>query len=231
MGRTVLLKNLNAQMAAEPIAVEKFSTLAKQLQQVNHPGVPRVLEVIELEGKTYMALEMVYGQTLAQYIAQSGPLPQAEAIAWVMELCDTLDAMHQQGLVHANITPNHVIRRSLQRSGQMLVLTDFGLVRDWYWQHSGGFNPTSYLAPEQATSDATPAADRYAIGTLLAFLLTGKSPKYFYTQQGQTYRFDPQSIPGIQPRMADLMYKLTQPTPSDRPTSMQEVSAALRKIL
>jgi serine/threonine protein kinase len=189
------------------------------------------LEVMEQGGKTYLAMEMVYGQNLSQYVAQSGPLPTREAVAWVLELCDTLDAMHRQGLVHGHLTPNHVLKRSVLRSGQSLVITDFGAVRLWNWQQAGGFNATSYLAPEQKTAAATPAADMYAIGTTLAFLLTGKSPKYFYKQQGDRCRFDPQAIPGIQAQLADLLYKLTQPNPADRPSDLQAVIKALNKIV
>jgi pSer/pThr/pTyr-binding forkhead associated (FHA) protein/predicted Ser/Thr protein kinase len=231
LGRTVVLKNLNAQVAAQPDAAARFAHLAAQLQKLNHPGVPRVLEVMEQGGKTYLAMEMVYGQNLSQYVAQSGPLPAREAVAWVLELCDTLDAMHRQGLVHGHLTPNHVLKRSVLRSGQSLVITDFGAVRLWHWQQAGGFNATSYLAPEQKTEAATPAADMYAIGTTLAFLLTGKSPKYFYKQQGDRCRFDPQAIPGIQAQLADLLYKLTQPNPADRPSDLQAVIKALNKIV
>ncbi|WP_264326370.1 protein kinase domain-containing protein [Romeriopsis navalis] len=231
LGRTMVLKNLNAQMASEIVAAERFRQLAEQLQQLNHPGIPRVLEVIEQDGKTYMAMEMVYGQTLSQYVAQSGPLPQREAVAWMLELCETLAVMHPQGLVHGHITPNHVIKRSILRSGQSLVLTDFGTVRVWNWQQSGGFNPTSYLAPEQQQGKVSAAADLYAIGITLAFLLTGKSPKYFYKQQPEGVRFDPQSIPGIQSELADLIYKLTQPQIDDRLSNVADVMAALRKIV
>ncbi len=230
LGRTVVLKNLNAQMAAEPAAAQRFQQMAAKLKQMNHPGVPRVLEVMEREGKTYLAMEMVYGQSLSQYVAQSGPLPQREAVAWMIELCETLAALHQQGLVHGNLTPNHVLRRSVMRSGQTLVLTDFGAVRLWQWHHAGGFNPTSYLAPEQESGEATPAADWYAVGTTLTFLLTGKSPKYFYKQQTDGVRFDPQAIPGIQTQLADLLYRLTQPNPTARPSG-KHVMQALGKIV
>ncbi len=230
LGRTVVLKNLNAQVAAEPAAAQRFQQMAAKLKQMNHPGVPRVLEVMEREGKTYLAMEMVYGQSLSQYVAQSGPLPQREAVAWMIELCETLAALHQQGLAHGNLTPNHVLRRSVMRSGQTLVLTDFGAVRLWQWHHAGGFNSTSYLAPEQQSGEATPAADWYAVGTTLTFLLTGKSPKYFYKQQTDGVRFDPQAIPGIQTQLADLLYRLTQPNPTARPSG-KHVMQALGKIV
>jgi serine/threonine-protein kinase len=231
LGRTMVLKNLNAQLAALPEAAQKFRQLGTQLQQVNHPGVPRILEVMEQEGKCYLAMDMVYGQTVAQYIAQSGPLPQREAIAWILEIAETLAALHAQGMSHGHLTPNHVIKRAVVRSGQTLVLTDFGSVRLWHWQQQGNLNPTSYLAPELAQSEATPSADIYALGTCLAFLLTGKAPKYFYKQQADGVRFDPQAIPGIQPQLADLIYRLTQPQPSDRPSNLAEVITALNRTV
>jgi pSer/pThr/pTyr-binding forkhead associated (FHA) protein/tRNA A-37 threonylcarbamoyl transferase component Bud32 len=231
LGRTLVLKNLNAQLAAQPEAAQKFRQLGTKLQQINHPGVPRVLEMMEQDGKSYLAMDMVYGQTVAQYIAQSGPLPQREAIAWILEIAETLVALHAQGLSHGHLTPNHVIKRSMVRSGQSLVLTDFGSVRLWHWQQQGNLNQTSYLAPELSQGEGSPAADIYALGTCLAFLLTGKAPKYFYKQQADGVRFDPQAIPGIQPQLADLIYRLTQQQPNDRPNRMTDVITALNRIV
>ncbi len=231
-GRTVALKQLNEQMADSPAAMKQFQQLATQLQQLDYAGVPRVLEVMERNGKTYLVSEMVYGQTLSQYVTEAGPLPQREAIAWIRELCETLKVMHQQAIVHGNITPNHVIKRSGPSGDNALCLTDFGSVRLWHWRHSGEFDFTSYLAPEQATEPVLrPAADLYAIGMILAFLLTGTDPKQLYQQQASGARFDPQAIPGIQPQLSDLLYDLTQPKPSERPTSASDVLSMLSQIV
>lgn len=230
-GRTVALKQLNDQMADLPAAMKQFQQLATQLQSLNHAGVPRVLEVMERDGKTYLVSEMVYGQTLSQYVTESGPLPQSAAIAWIRELCETLKVMHQQAIVHGNITPHHVIKRSGPRPDNLLCLTDFGAVRLWHWRQSGKFDFTSYLAPEQATEAVLrPAADLYAIGVTLAFLLTGTEPQHFYQQQESGARFDPKLIPGIQPQLSDLLYDLTQPHSSKRPTSASDVLLALDQL-
>jgi Protein kinase domain/FHA domain len=231
LGRTAVLKNLNGQLAAQPEASQIFRQLAQQLKLVNHPGIPRVLEVVEQEGKTYLIMEMVYGQSLSHYVAEHGPLPEREAIAWTLELCETLDFMHGQGLIHGNIRPSHVVRRSVMRSGQSIVLMDFGAVRDWRWRQDSDFNPKGYAAPEQKDQPMTPSADLYAVGLTLAFLLTGKDPKHFYVHGEAGLRFTPKLLPGLTPKMVALLHQLSSPAMRDRPRSALELAAALKQIV
>ncbi len=231
LGRTAVLKNLNAQLAAQPQAMTVFRELCEQLKQINHPGIPRVMEVIEQDGKTYLVMEMVYGQMLTHYIAQHGVLPQREAIAWILELCETLEFMHRQGLVHTHITPAHVIKRSVMRSGQSIVLTDFGTVRSWYWAQEGSFNPTGFAAPEQKEGHNDARVDFYGLGTTLAFLLMGKDPKHFYAHADEGFRFYPRLISGLSPNMVALIHKLTSPNPNDRYATIAEVMTALKQIV
>jgi pSer/pThr/pTyr-binding forkhead associated (FHA) protein len=231
LGRTVVIKNLNAQTGADSEAVQVFRELSQKLKQVNHPGIPRVLELLELDGKSYAVMEMVYGQTLSQYVATHGVLPQREAIAWMLELCETLSFMQGEGLVHGHITPDHVMRRSVIRSGQSIVLMDFGAVRLHHWQNDGGFDATSYLAPEQQQGETTLKSDFYGLGTTLAFLLTGQPPKQFYTQQTSGLRFDPTRLPGISGVMVQLLQQLTHPNPEERPTSIEALMKSLQQIV
>jgi pSer/pThr/pTyr-binding forkhead associated (FHA) protein len=231
LGRTVALKNLNAQVAAQPESAQVFAKLAQQLKRINHPGVPRVLEALEIKGKTYLAMEMVYGQTFSRYVAQNGVLPQREAIAWILELSETLAFIHGQGLVHGHITPKHVIRRSVVRSGQSIVLTDFGAVRLANWQQSGGFNPKGYLAPEQQDGSCTPQVDFYGLAITLAFLLTGQDPTRFYGEQDGFTRFEASRLPGVSQSMIDCLDHLTQPNPADRPASIESVMLILKQIV
>jgi serine/threonine protein kinase len=176
-------------------------------------------------------MEMVYGQTLAKHVATHGVLPQREAIAWMLELCETLAFMETQGLVHGHITPHHIMRRSVIRSGQSLVLLDFGAVRLHQWQKAGGFDPTSYLAPEQQQGETTLKSDFYGLGTTLAFLLTGKPPKQFYTQQTGGLRFDPTKLPGVSGVMVQLLQQLTHPNPEERPAAIAVLIKSLQQIV
>jgi pSer/pThr/pTyr-binding forkhead associated (FHA) protein len=231
LGRTAVMKNLNAQIASQPQAAAIFRQLCEQLKQVNHPGIPRVLETIEQDGKTYLVMEMAYGQPLSQYVAQHGVLPEREAIAWILELGETLEFMHRQGLFHGHITPANVVKRSVMRSGQSIVLTDFGPVRVWQWQCEGGFNATSFAAPELKDGILNDQSDLYGLGTTLAFLLTGKDPRHFYMQAEEGFRFYPRTLPAISSKMVEVLHKLTSPTPSDRYASIKDVTAALKQIV
>jgi serine/threonine-protein kinase len=248
-GQTVVLKCLNAQLAKEPAAIAQFQQLAvqlqlatepativqvqqlaAQLQQLDHRGFSRVLDVIEVDGITYLVMEMIYGQTLSQYVAQSGPMPPRAALAVIRALCETLKFLHRRRIVHGHITPDHVMQRSLSPSEQSILLTDFGAMRLWHWQRSGGFNPMSYLAPEQSTGATTPAVDLYALGTTLVFLLTGQPPQHFYQPLADGMRFAPPVIPGVAPQVFNFISHLTRPNPAERPNSVGDVLAVLQQI-
>jgi serine/threonine-protein kinase len=91
-------------------------------------------------------------------------------------------------------------------------------------------SPSVYSAPEQQQGQVTIAADLFALGPTLLYLLTGKDPAEFSTQQEQGSHFNLQSVPGLTPDVAAIIDKLTQPQPGDRYTSAREVAEILTQI-
>jgi pSer/pThr/pTyr-binding forkhead associated (FHA) protein len=230
-GHVVAIKTLNPQWAKDKLAIQQFTQLAHSLAPLNHPSLPRVLEVLTLEERVYLVTEMVYGQSLSQYVNNYGPVPRSEVIAWGIEICEVLAHLHERGLVHANLTPAHLIRRSVLRSGHGIVLTDFGLIRMLNWQTATGFDTASYAAPEQRNGVATAQTDQYGLGTTLTFLLTGQEPGDFYGQGGDGYRFYPKVGGEMDSKMGALLQRLTHPDPQARFGDLQEVMTALRQVI
>jgi pSer/pThr/pTyr-binding forkhead associated (FHA) protein len=230
-GHVVAIKTLNPQWANDKLATQQFTQLAHALQPLNHPSLPRVLDVLTLEDRVYLVTEMVYGQPLSHYVNNYGPVPRSEVIAWGIEICEVLDHLHEQGLVHANLTPSHLIRRSVLRSGHGIVLTDFGLIRMLNWQTATGFDMASYAAPEQRDGIATTQTDQYGLGTTLTFLLTGQAPGDFYGQGADGYRFYPKVGGEMDSKMGALLQQLTHPDPEARFENIQAVMTALRQVI
>ncbi|MEB3291889.1 MAG: protein kinase [Synechococcales bacterium] len=232
-GRTVILKTLSPEWLHHSEAINQFTQQAKALSPINHPGIPRVVEFLTIAEQPYLVLEMVYGQSLAEFIQQYGPVSQREAVIWGLEICDILQILHRQSppLIHGDIQPKHLIRRSILRSGQAITLVDFGAVRQVGWLAGNSLSDGGYAAPEVKIGDVTPASDFYALGTTLAYLLSGQSPLEFYNMGEQGYRFYPEAMATVGLPMVQVLRKLTEPNPSHRYADVAAIAADLRRII
>jgi pSer/pThr/pTyr-binding forkhead associated (FHA) protein len=232
-GQTLLLQTLSPEWLHHGEAVSQFIQQAKALSQLNHPGVPRVLEFLTIAEQPYLALEMIHGQSLLEFIQQYGPISQREAVIWGLEICDILQVLHgqPQPLIHGDIQPKHLLRRAVLRSGQSIALVDFGAVRQVGWLAGNALSDGGYAAPEIKTGQVVPATDLYALGTTLAYLLSGQSPLEFYNMGEQGYRFYPEAIPKLGLPIVQVLRKLTEPDPLNRYASVSAVADDLRQII
>src|SRR5438067_12136165 len=106
--RKVALKVLQPGLVGTGKERAQFLAEAQKLQQVTHPSVVKVFAVGELpDGRPYLAMERLEGETLAAVIAR-GPLAQASALALFGELCGAVAALHTQGLIHRDLKPENV---------------------------------------------------------------------------------------------------------------------------
>ncbi|BAU12822.1 serine/threonine kinase protein [Leptolyngbya sp. NIES-3755] len=226
---TVLIKTLNPTWINHPQALSLFERQAKMLKQVNHPGLPRWRDFFRIDGQPFLVTEMIEGKTLYQHILDRGKVDLKQAIAWMIEVCEILDYLHDQSppVLHQDIRPQNLIYRAHSTSSYQLALVDFGSVRGLDLDEASA----AYLAPEQKNGQATYLSDLYAIGTTLAFLISAQKPHLFYRQWRQDYRFSPDLIPGLLPELLEVLYQLTEPNPSDRYQSAREVEAALRALI
>ena len=233
-GQTFALKQLNPEWSQDTEAIARFQQQTQQLKVVTHPGVPLIVDEFMDGTQPVLVMEMVYGQPLADEVKTQGPLSQTEAIAIALEVCDILSELQAQPtpMVHGDIHPQHLIRRQVLRSGQEIVLIDFGSMRHYGW--NVGLLPSSvgYTAPElQDAMVITPKTDYYALGATLAHLLTGEDPALFYGPQEEGDRFQCESMTGLSPEMVALIQYLTHPDPSHRPASVREIEQALRTVI
>src|SRR2546421_2741136 len=119
--RKVALKVLQPGLVGTGKERAQFLAEAQRLQQVAHPSVVKVFAVGELpDGRPYLAMERLDGETLAQIIAR-GPVPEALALALFGELCGAVSALHALGLIHRDLKPENVF----VVAGRHAVLLDF----------------------------------------------------------------------------------------------------------
>jgi len=227
-GQSVVLRTLKPE-CQQPAVLEAFTQQAKQLLTLEHRGLPHFSDFFIAEGKPHLVRGRVYGQSLQQRVSQQGRLTQAEAIATIVQVCDTLDYLHQQSppVLHEDLKPENLIQQS-PTSGGVVTIVGFVSLNSFVANKQAA--TALYMAPEQTQGQKTVAVDLFALGPLLVYLLTGQPPKAFYAQREQGFRFYPEYVPGLATELVTIVRRLTNPQPEDRYASAKEVSAALLSV-
>ncbi|TVQ61943.1 MAG: FHA domain-containing protein [Spirulina sp. DLM2.Bin59] len=229
-GQLIVLKAMNADMAKIPKAHELFARESRILASLSHSGIPRYYDSFTEHGKTYLAMELVHGVNLEQWVRQNGVVPLAEALHWMVQLCGILGYLHglNPPLVHRDVKPANLMVRAGDRQ---LVLLDFGAVKEIGTPHGTRIGAEGYTAPEQDRGQPCPQSDLYAIGPTLIFLLTGNPPMQYYRLDTHVPRFSVISVPGLSDQLRQVVETLTAPQVTERYGDAATVAAAFQACL
>jgi eukaryotic-like serine/threonine-protein kinase len=176
LDRPVAVKVLGGALAGDGRAAERLRREARAAGRLDHPNIARVLDLGEQDGRPYLVMELLEGESLAARIDRAGPMAPAEAARVVAAVADALQAAHAAGVVHRDVKPGNVF---LTSAGEVKVL-DFGIAAaagETDLTTGDLLGTAAYLAPERALGrPATPAADLYSLGVVLYELLAGRRP-------------------------------------------------------
>jgi serine/threonine-protein kinase len=176
LNRPVAVKVLAEHLAGDESFRARFLQESKLAGRLSHPNVVQVYDAGETEGRPYIVMEYVPGDT----VAQRGKLPHAEAVPLALQACAGLQHAHNAGLVHRDVKPANL----LVRADNVLKIADFGIARaaelTRLTEHGTVLGTAAYLSPEQAAGEeVTAATDIYSLGAVLYELLTGRAPYEF----------------------------------------------------
>lgn len=244
LGRFVALKFLPEVVLADSMAIERFKREARAASALNHPHICTIHDIGEHEGRQFIVMELMEGQTLKHRIA-AGPIKVEQIANLGMQIADALEAAHAKGIVHRDIKPANVF---VTDRGQAKVL-DFGLAK---LQHRVGAESTiedlvqtrgpvgtlPYMAPEQILGREVDArTDTYALGMVLYEMAAGKRP---FREDQTTHLTDDilhrkpprlgQFRPDVPVQLEEISLKCLQKDPSQRYQSAADVKADLEAL-
>src|SRR5262245_39811336 len=141
--RHVALRVQPRPFASDPERIARFQHEAKLLASLNHPHIA-LLVVEEHDGRHFLAMELGTGEILAARIAR-GPIPVDEALPIARQIAEALEAAHEQGTIHGDLTPANI---EVRPDGVVRV-HNFGLAKLWARDDGLNFGNLAYTSPEQ----------------------------------------------------------------------------------
>jgi serine/threonine-protein kinase len=237
LDRRVALKSPSDAWLTDPEARPRLQREARAAARLSHPNIAAVYDVLEADGRPFIVMEFVEGETLGALLARGRP-PIERALAIGIALCDALAAAHAAGVIHRDLKPGNVM---ITPGGTLKVL-DFGLAK------TPGSEPLTaittpgrvmgtpgFVAPEQLLGrPATARSDVYSAGAILFELFAGRTPWADAKSESIALLAPPPRVDSIAPDvpsdLADAVARALAPEPADRPESAAILASELRRI-
>lgn len=215
----------NYEMISRKLIVE-----ADILKRLDHPGLPKIVDIIEKKDAIWMVMEFIEGKTLKEILNERGRIEEKEILIWGKQLCEVLSYLHSKkpSIIYRDLKPENII---LKKTGR-LVLIDFGTAREYCYKNTACdamyLGTKGYAAPEQygGMGQTDARTDIYCLGVTLYSLLTGYNP------EKPPYKIYPEKYWGehISLEMKSLLLKCIQSEPEKRYQNCRELAYALSQI-
>jgi len=182
---------------------QRFHQEAVAAGRLTHPAIVAVHDVGEAEGRPFMVMEYSEGGTLADLLLGGRPLPLADAVGIVVQVCAALDYAHRHGVVHRDIKPRNILV-----GPGVTKVTDFGTARILGASHTQTgtmLGTPAYMSPEMVRGQAAdPRSDLFSLGVVLYETLTGFNPFNAADLAAVLYRIVNTDAPSVRRHNAEL---------------------------
>jgi serine/threonine protein kinase/tetratricopeptide (TPR) repeat protein len=200
LGRTVALKFLPPGFTGDAEARERFIHEARAAAVLNHNNICTIHEIDEADGRYFIAMELIEGESLRERIA-GGPLPVDEAIEFARQIAAGLEKAHQRGIVHRDIKSANIM---ITPDGQVKIM-DFGLAKSHgatkLTKEDTTLGTIQYMSPEQSQGGVMDhRSDIWSVGVVLFEMVTGQCPFKGDYDQAVVYSIlneEPEAMTGL----------------------------------
>ena len=255
LGERVALKTIRPDLLGDGHSLERFKREVHLARSVTHPNICRIFDLFRHpvsrsaestsgSGFVFVSMELLAGETLAEYLKRVPRMPTADALPIAVQAASGLAAAHEAGILHRDLKPGNIILVPGTKR-MRAVITDFGLAlrSSSESSRSGAITDTgkslgtpAYMSPEQVEGrELTPASDVYSLGLVLYQMVTGARPfdaESPLSMAVRRLREDPMPpralVEDLDPRWEAVILRCLDRDPARRFQSADEVSQALK---
>ena len=236
--RHVAIKLLSGHLSQQEDSRLRFLREARAAAKLAHPNVVTIHEVADHQGRPFLVMEHVEGQSL-QEVAAGKNLSFEETIQLAIQLCEGIQAAHAKGIVHRDIKPGNIL---IDSQGRVRIV-DFGLAIVRGGEHLTKTGSTlgtiGYMSPEQVNGhEVDPRSDLFSLGIVLYELVTGRNPFRRESEAATLHAiaYDQPEPPGnirseLPVRLGTLIIRLLEKNPADRFRTAADVRDELVALL
>jgi serine/threonine-protein kinase len=230
------LKGANSDPKIFETAKRLFQSEAETLEKLgNHDQIPRLLAYFDENKEFYLVQEFIEGHTLSEELVPSQRWSESEVIQMLLEVLNILEFVHREGVIHRDIKPDNIIRRT---SDNKLVLVDFGAVKQLRSPNLTFAGQTTatvaigtpgYMSTEQGQGKPRPNSDIYSLGIIAIQALTGVAPINFQ-EDPDTGEIVWQHLAPVSPELVAVLSKMVRYHFKDRYNSVMQALLSLQLL-
>lgn len=196
----------------DEIVVNSLLAEANLMKRLDHPALPRIVDIIDNGTTIYVIMDYIEGESLDKVLNEYGAQPEEQVIGWAKQLCDALAYLHAQKppIIYRDMKPANVM---LKPEGNIKII-DFGIAREYKEQKLADttvLGTKGYAPPEQYSGQTDARSDIFALGMTMHHLLTGVDPR-----NGEAYAPVRQWNPELSEGIEIIIDRCVEPAPENR---------------
>ncbi|HEY5556359.1 serine/threonine-protein kinase [Acetobacterium sp.] len=207
-----------------------FMRESEVMKSLDHPGIPKIIDVTQDESYVYMVQEYIRGEPLSVIIRKCGKISEEYIKVWMKSIASTLNYLHKQGLIHRDIKPDNIM---LTHDCEIKII-DFGLARKKNEIDEADkkvFGTLSYTAPERFTKKVgTVQTDIYGFGATMYYVTTGTKPENMKSNAMDSFKIMEKNLKETTSyQIYNILTKSLAVNPYKRSVSFEQILSDLSK--